>query len=107
MANGNIGKLVSAGGVYEKVAELPSSGIQFVTVFINAVNPGPAARSIMIAISSSNTPAAYDHIQGELPLEANGGTYEFPAMICHPGEKIHVWSNQPGVVFSVDGVMQT
>ena len=106
MANGNLGKLVSTGGAYQMLSEVPATGVQFATVFINAVNPTSLERNIKIAISTSATPAAYDHIQGLLPLEANGGAYEYPAMIVNPGEKINVWSDEPGVVFSVHGMTQ-
>jgi hypothetical protein len=105
--NGNLGKLVSAGGVYEKVYEVPAAGVQFTTCFIYAVNRTAGEVTIRAAISTMNDPAIYDHIQGDLVLEAGGGTYEYPAMICQPGEKIVVYTSDPGVVFNVRGIEQT
>lgn len=106
MSYGNLGKLTAAGGTFEVLATIPN-GIQFATVFIYALNPTVSNKNIKIAVGTGASPAATDHIQGELPLEANGGTYEFPALIVHPNEKIFVSSNQPGVVFNVRGITQT
>lgn len=107
MANGNLGKLVTTGGSYQTLMTVPLSGVQFTTCFIYALNPTGGVASIKIAITNNTTPAQHDHVQGELPLEAGGGSYELPAMICHPGEKIMVYSDVPGVTFSVRGIEQT
>lgn len=107
MSNGALGKVLSVGGSYVEAYQVPASGVQFTTCFIYVLNLTGTPATIKVAASSSNTPSDYEHIQGDLSIDANGGTYEFPALILSPGEYVMVYSDVSGLAISVRGMEQT
>ena len=104
--NGKLGKQVSIAAGFVTVYQVPTNGVQFATVFINAVNTGVEDAKIRIGVTTSTSPNASEYIAYDIPLSALGGTYEFPCLICHPGEKIMVYSDKATVSTRVHGLEQ-
>jgi len=106
MANGKLGKQLSVANSFVTAYTVPASGVQFATVFICAVNTGAEDAVVNIGITTAATPSAGEYLAYGIPLDANGGNYEYPCLICQPGEKIMVYSNKAGVAVRVHGLEQ-
>lgn len=105
MSNGLLGKQMTVASSYVTPYTVPASGVQYATIFICAVNTGGSAANINVAVTSSATPVASEVISYP-PLEANGGTFEYPCLIVNPGEKVMVYSDSSNVAVRVHGLEQ-
>ena len=106
MANGLLGKVVTTADTHTAVYTVPATGIQFATVFVCAVNTGAEAATLDVAVSTDASPANSEYVSYAIPLDANGGVYEYPCIILHPGEKLFARSNKSTVVVRVHGLEQ-
>lgn len=106
--NGELGKQLSVGNQYDTVYTVPVSGIQFATIDVNILNDTNNASTIRVAISTSaGTPSKSEIIQNDLILSPNGGNLNLPSLLANPGEKIEIFSTQPGLNLTVLGIEQT
>lgn len=107
MAAGLLGKQLTNAGSYTTVYTVPASGVQFATVFINAVNTGTADAKINVGVTTASTPGAGEFLDYQIPLTASGAPYEYPCLVMGPGEKVMVYSNQSTVAVRVHGIEQS
>lgn len=105
MSNGLLGKQMTVASSYVTPYTVPASGTQYATIFVCAVNTGGTAANINVAVTASASPAASEVIAYP-PLEANGGTFEYPCLIINPGEKVMVYSDSNNVAVRVHGLEQ-
>lgn len=101
---GKLGAAMSVANSHVTPYVCPATGVQFATVFILATNTGNTTSTIRVAITDSPTPGNNDYINIEVPLDANGGTYEYPCQIMHPGEKVMVLADSSSVAVRVHGL---
>jgi len=106
MANGLLGKIVTTADTHTAAYTVPATGVQYATVFVCAVNTGAEAATLDVAVTSSATPANSEFVSYAIPLDANGGVYEYPCVILHPSEKLVVRSNKSTVAVRVHGLEQ-
>lgn len=106
--NGELGKMLSTGNAYDVVYSAPAAGVQFSTIGISILNDTNNSATIRIAISTSvGVPSKSEIIQNNLILPANGGAFDLPSIIVNPGEKVEIFSTQPGLNLTVLGIEQT
>lgn len=106
MANGKLGSAMTVAASYVTPYTVPASGVQFATIFICAVNEGGSLAKIRVGVTTSATPAASEFIAYEVPLDPNGGTFEYPCHISNPGEKVMVYADSSNVAVRVHGLEQ-
>lgn len=105
MANGNLGVGMTQAGQYADMYVVPSN-VVFTTASINCCNTGNNDAIVRIAIASSTTPGAADHIDYNSIIPANGGILERTCITCSPGEHILIFSDSSDVAVRVYGLEQ-
>lgn len=101
---GKLGGVLTEAATNHVVYEGAVTGLQFASAFILAVNTNSSPAEIDVSVGTSTTPGSIDFINKTVKLDANGGTYEYPCAIVHPGERVIVRSSTAGVAVRVHGL---
>lgn len=103
MANGLLGKTLTAAGTNVLLCTIPS-GVEYTTLNVMAVNEGNEYAEFYMAITDQETPSAVDYVEYGAVLPSKGGIYERTAIVASPGEKIFVRSDCSSIAVRANGI---
>lgn len=104
--NGTLGKVLTVAGQYVEACQIPATGVLFATVSLFILNPGVNDAVVRISSGEQTAPDEVDHIEKGGIVPSGGGTLERTCIPISPGERIQIWSDQPGVILRVAGLTQ-
>ncbi len=102
-------KAVSQAGTPVTVGQIPTSGVNFSTLNIRALNRNTSGTEAKISVAICLNPTAIDpseYIEDGAKIPLAGGVFERTCFLAAPGEYIVVTCDQAGVSIRVDGLIK-
>lgn len=76
---------------------------RYAEITINILNPNINDATVEVAVATTDTAATGEYIEKGVVIPNNGGILERTGLLCSPGERIIVRSNQTSNVVRVSG----